>query len=208
MKSLILEKTFEIVEELDSYLLPKNVKYVVLNDIATALYGLVKPFEEVRILVESGREDLVSIAIANIAVTDVSPSRILEGLRRDGIVAVNMLTAPLLVVERARSRLDELVINEAVEERISRYKVRIPTLEGLIARLMQQAEYPYPAMGYTLLVSWIDSIDLDKLVEMIRISKVDFTVFKTALKKIMGIVKNHPTIKPREDLLSAILEKL
>lgn len=149
-------------------------EYTVLNDVATALYGLVKPLEEVRYLVSSDRAESLVHTILKAHGVSEHHAEVREKLREQGLVAVSTVFYPLLVVETARGPLERELISRSQLVSIGEYKLCAPRLEHLIVKLISMKLYPYSLYGYTLFFTWLSSgrINVELLVDLLRTSGV------------------------------------
>lgn len=150
-------------------------EYSVLNDVATALYGLIKPLEEVRYVVSSESAERVVYTILRAHSVSEHYAVVLERLKEQGLVAVSTVFYPLLVVEVARGRLDRELLASSQLVGISDYKLCAPRLEHLVAKLISMKLYPYSLYGYTLLFTWLSAgrINVELLVNLLGISGVN-----------------------------------
>lgn len=194
--------------EIGDSLAYSNVKYVFLNDLATALYGLVRPLGEIRILVEAGREVEVSKTIASVSKVPIPEIELESALRDRGVAAVNMATLPLLVVDVEKTILDSDLLERAEDLVISGFKVKIPPLEGLVARLLAQGQYPYVVQALTLLVTWVDAINGRGLAEVLRKGGVDVALLRRELEGLKRVLGGFPDLAGKLALLDSLTENL
>ncbi|MCI4461904.1 MAG: hypothetical protein JHC12_02955 [Thermogladius sp.] len=194
--------------EIGGSLAYSNVKYVFLNDLATALYGLLRPLGEIRILVEAGREVEVSKTIASVSKAPIPEIELASALRDRGVAAVNMATLPLLVVDVEKTGLDSDLLERAEDHLIGGFKVKIPPLEGLVARLLSQGQYPYVAQALTLLVTWVDAIDRKGLAEALRKGGVDTALLREELERLKMVLGGFPNLAGKKALLDSLTENL
>jgi len=154
-------------------------EFTVLNDIATALYGLVKPLEELRYLVSAKSAENVVYTILDAHGVSRHYSEVLERIREQGLVAVSTIFYPLLVIEVALKPLDSEVLASSRLVNLEDHRLCIPRLEHLIAKLVSTKLYPYTLYGYTLLFTWLPSKSLDAklLGELLRSSDVSVEQF-------------------------------
>jgi hypothetical protein len=207
-KSSLLTKSLTLAEEIGDSLAYSNVKYVFLNDLATALYGVLRPLGEIRILVEAGREAEVSKTIASVSKASIPDVKLASALRGRGVAAVNMTTLPLLVIDVEKTILDSDLLKQVEDHLICGFKVKIPLLEGLVARLLAQGQYPYVAQALTLLVAWVDAIDGRELARALRKGGVDIALLRKQLEGLKRVLGGFPDLAGKKVLLDSLTENL
>ncbi|MEM4527597.1 MAG: hypothetical protein QXS23_00155 [Desulfurococcaceae archaeon] len=183
-------------------------KISLLNDIAVIVYGVVKPLEEVRIMVSA---DCVENALDNIMKSfNVFQHRFIaeKRLREHGVVAVSTIFYPLLVIELARSYIDEEVLANTEIFEISGYEIPIPRIEHLIAKMLSLGMFPYNVYAYTLLFSWIDNLDHSVLAKLIKSTGINIENFVRNLEDMVNHLDSfQPIRKPQGiDRFKALLK--
>ncbi|MEZ0393708.1 MAG: hypothetical protein ABWK00_01480 [Desulfurococcaceae archaeon] len=142
----------------------------VLNDVATALYGIMRPVEEVRIVVGGLGPGEAAEAVASALGMEAFVAEISERLSSVGIVALNPVFSPLVVVELARGELDELLLEHSPEVEVLGAGLAIPELEFLIARLASMGSYPHAALAAALQVAWDGLLRHDLLSQLLDLA--------------------------------------
>jgi hypothetical protein len=172
-------------------------EFTVLNDIATALYGLVKPLEELRYLVSAESAESVVYTILEAHGVSRHYSEVLERIREQGLVAVSTVFYPLLVIEVALKPLDREVLRSSRLVNVEEHELCMPGLEHLIAKLVSTKLYPYTLYGYTLLFTWLSSrsLDVKLLGELLRTSGVSVEEF---VREIESMFEHLQLFRPHE----------
>ncbi len=156
----VFEKIWELQKELDLY----GIDNVVLNDVASILYGIPKYISETRFLVSG--ENVSNIVEASASVLGLRRYRqeILDTLVRKRRVAVNPLTMPIVYIVLADDEFTRECIKDSRVFEVNGLTYRTTSIEAYIAYLLLKAKlYPYIIDGLTLLVAHADRIDFDKL---------------------------------------------
>ena len=208
MTSRVLEETLRLVEGVGRELRELGVNYVVLDDLATGLYGLVQPIEEVRVLVDAGRVDDVTRAVTSATQMGFIQAKLRASLREKGVAAVNLVTLPLLVIETAAAGLDVELLRESFAYSLLGLEVRLPPLEGLIAKLVARGQYPYTAKGLALMIAWADSLSKDRLKKSLEKGGVDPAVLKALLAEAWELASSLAPLRLKERAVHDLLESL
>ncbi len=156
----VFEKIWELQKELDLY----GIDNVVLNDIASILYGIPKYISETRFLVSG--ENISNIVEAVVSVLGLRSYRqeILNTLDRRRRVAVNPLTMPVVYIVLADDEFTKECIKDSRVFEVGGLTYRTTSIEAYIAYLLLKAKlYPYIVDGLTLLVVHANKIDFNKL---------------------------------------------
>ncbi|AFK51259.1 hypothetical protein TCELL_0835 [Thermogladius calderae 1633] len=208
MTSRVLEETLRLVEGIGRELRRLGVNYVVLDDLATGLYGLVQPLQEARVLVDAGREDDVIQAVTSATQMGYIQAKLRTSLREKGVAAVNLVTLPLLVIETAVTGLDVELLRESFAYNLLGFEVRLPPLEGLIAKLVARGQYPYTAKGLALMMAWADSLSRDRLKKSLEKSGADPAVLKALLAEAWKLASGLTPLRLKESAVHDLLENL
>jgi len=193
--SLLVHVVFSALNTITKRL--NNCEYTVLNDIATVLYGLIKPVEEVRYLIsENNVENILSTILEAHGVHE-HYEEALKKLREQGLIAISTVFYPLVVIEIASGRLDKDVLSNTQLVDLGEYKVCIPRLEYLITKLLSMKLYPYTLYGYTLLFTWLNTrqLDLKLLAGLLKNANMDV---KNVIRELESIFDHLSLFKPQE----------
>lgn len=156
----VFEKIWELQKELDLY----GIDNVVLNDVASILYGIPKYISETRFLVSG--ENISNIVEAIVSVLGLRRYRqeILNTLDQKGRVAVNPLTMPVVYIVLADDEFTKECIKDSRVFEVDGLTYRTTSIEAYIAYLLLKAKlYPYIIDGLTLLIVHAEKIDFNKL---------------------------------------------
>ncbi len=156
----VFEKIWELQKELDLY----GIDNVVLNDVASILYGIPKYISETRFLVSG--ENISNIVEAIVSVLGLRRYRqeILNTLDQKRRVAVNPLTMPVVYIVLADDEFTKECIKDSRVFEVDGLTYRTASIEAYIAYLLLKAKlYPYIIDGLTLLIVHAEKIDFDKL---------------------------------------------
>lgn len=146
--------------------------------------------------------------IASVSKASIPDIKLASALRSRGVAAVNMATLPLLVIDVEKTVLDSDLLERAEEHLICGFKVKIPPLEGLVARLLAQGQYPYVAQALTLLVAWVDAIDERELAGALRKGGVDIALLRKQLEGLKRVLGGFPNLAGKKVLLDSLTENL
>ncbi len=156
----VFEKIWELQKELDLY----GIDNVVLNDVASILYGIPKYISETRFLVSG--ENISNIVEAIVSVLGLRRYRqeILNTLDQKRRVAVNPLTMPVVYIVLADDEFTKECIKDSRVFEVDGLTYRTTSIEAYIAYLLLKAKlYPYIIDGLTLLIVHAEKIDFNKL---------------------------------------------
>lgn len=184
----------------------KSCEYTVLNDIATVLYGLVRPVEEVRYLISENNVENTLQAILEAHGVQEHYDEALRKLRDQGLIAVSTVFYPLVVIEVAIRRLDKEVLSNTQLVDLGEYRLCIPRLEHLIVKLLSMNLYPYTLYGYTLLFAWLNTrkLDLKLLAGLLKNTIVNV---ESVVRELVSLFEHLSLFKPQE-LDKSLLEYL
>ncbi len=178
-------------------------RFVVLNDIATALYGLVKPISEIRILVDGiDDERLADIVVNGLGMTGYKDD-ILRSLKRINKAVLNPLFIPITIVEKPRKPVDRVILEEPIEFVDNEIEMNLPRIEYLIAKLLDIGGYPYMVDAAALLLAHIDVIDTD-----ILMNYADLSLLMDLLCNIREFTSIFPELNKQRDKISDLMEKI
>ncbi|MEM3345867.1 MAG: hypothetical protein QXR36_00355 [Desulfurococcaceae archaeon] len=204
--SLIVEKVLNALSEV--YRKHKSCKYAVLNDVSVVLYGLVKPIEEVRIVSKRDCAEELLYTLLKAFNVEENYAEAVKNLRDHGVVAVSTIFYPLVVVETARSSIDELLVENTIDVELDNYFLRIPKLQHLIAKLIHIGVYPYTEYAYALLVQWLKRIDTDELISLFVKSEIDLEKVVSKLRTILELFAGFPDLTEEFKLGMSLIDKL
>lgn len=202
--SLLVHVVFSALNTITKRL--NSCEYTVLNDIATTLYGLIRPIEEVRYLIsENNVENMLHTILEAHSVQEYYDEA-LRKLRDQGLIAISTVFYPLVVIEVASGRLDKDVLSSTQLVDLKEYRVCIPRLEHLIAKLLSMKLYPYTLYGYTLLFTWLNTkhLDLKLLADLLKNTNVNV---ESVVRELESIFEHLSLFKPQE-LDKSLLEYL
>jgi len=205
-RSLIVEKVLSAASSIARK--HANCKHAVLNDLATALYGLVKPIDEARFIVETNcAEEVVGTLLGGFGVEE-HYSEAISRLREQGLVAVSTRFYPLLVIEIARSPVDFALVESAIDVQINGYVLRIPRPSHLVAKMASLNMYPYVEYACSLLASWIKRLDLDEVIGLLLLARVDLNKLAEKLSILLELLQAFPEYESERTLLAKFVEEL
>ncbi len=199
---IVITRLKRISEEIEA----RNGKVVLLNDVAIATYGIIKPMEENRLLVAYENIDEIVYHVSRILGVSLHSEDIYRSLKTLGIAVINPVTMPLFIVELPRSQIDrEIMDNENIVVS-SIGALRIPTLEYLIAKMLSLGRYPYTLYGYTLLISHLESIDVARIRK--ALTQAGIKNISQSIKKFVEIADVFPELGIKTKLLRKFIEEL
>lgn len=197
--SHIIFRISRLAEEIKEY----GGRFVVLNDIATALYGLVKPVSEIRILVDGiDDERLADIVVNGLGMTGYKDD-ILRSLKIINKAILNTLFIPITIVEKPRKPVDRVILEEHIEFVYNEIEINLPRIEYLIAKLLDIGEYPYIVDATALLLAHIDVINTGILMKY-----ADLSPLMDLLRNIREFTSIFPELNKQRDKISDLMEKI
>jgi len=159
--------------------------------------------EEVRYIVS--RDNLESIIHTILEAHGVGGhySEVLERIKDQRLVAVSTVFYPLLVLEIALNPLEDNILTNSQLVDINEYKLCIPKLEYLIAKLISMKLYPYNIYGYTLFFTWLNTekLDFKLLVELLKISNVNLREVVSEIENMSNYLQLFKPQKLEKSLL-------
>ncbi len=197
--SHIIFRISHLAKEIKEY----GGRFVVLNDIATALYGLVKPVSEIRILVD-GIEDerLADIVVNGLGMTGYKDD-IFRSLKIINKAVLNPLFIPITIVEKPRKPVDRAILEEPIEFVDNEVGMNLPRIEYLIAKLLGIGEYPYIVDATALLLAHIDVINTNTLMNY-----ADLSPIMDLLRNIREFTSIFPELNKHQNKISDLMEKI
>ncbi len=197
--SHIIFRISHLAKEIKEY----GGRLVVLNDIATALYGLIKPVSEIRILVgDIEDERLAEIIVNGLGMTGYKDD-ILRSLNTIDRAVLNPLFIPITIVEKPRKPVDRVILEEPIEFVDNGIEINLPRLEYLIAKLLDIGEYPYIVDASALLLAHIDLINIDVLMNY-----ADLSPIMDLLRNIREFTSIFPELNKHQSKISDLMEKI
>ncbi len=197
--SHIIFRISHLAKEIKEY----GGRLVVLNDIATALYGLIKPVSEIRILVgDIEDERLAEIIVNGLGMTGYKDD-ILRSLNTIDRAVLNPLFIPITIVEKPRKPVDRVILEEPIEFVNNGVEINLPRLEYLIAKLLDIGEYPYIVDASALLLAHIDLINID-----ILMNYADLSPIMDLLRNIREFTSIFPELNKHQSKISDLMEKI
>ncbi len=197
--SHIIFRISHLAKEIKEY----GGRLVVLNDIATALYGLIKPVSEIRILVgDIEDERLAEIVVNGLGMTGYKDD-ILRSLNTIDRAVLNPLFIPITIVEKPRKPVDRVILEEPIEFVDNQIEMNLPRLEYLIVKLLDIGEYPYIVDASALLLAHIDLINIDVLMNY-----ADLSPIMDLLRNIREFTSIFPELNKHQSKISDLMEKI
>ncbi len=197
--SHIIFRISHLAKEIKEY----GGRLVVLNDIATALYGLIKPVSEIRILVgDIEDERLAEIVVNGLGMTGYKDD-ILKSLNTIDRAVLNPLFIPITIVEKPRKPVDRVILEEPIEFVDNQIEMNLPRLEYLIVKLLDIGEYPYIVDASALLLAHIDLINIDVLMNY-----ADLSPIMDLLRNIREFTSIFPELNKHQSKISDLMEKI
>ncbi len=197
--SHIIFRISHLAKEIKEY----GGRLVVLNDIATALYGLIKPVSEIWILVgDIEDERLAEIVVNGLGMTGYKDD-ILRSLNTIDRAVLNPLFIPITIVEKPRKPVDRVILKEPIEFVDNQIEMNLPRLEYLIAKLLDIGEYPYIVDASALLLAHIDLINIDVLMNY-----ADLSPIMDLLRNIREFTSIFPELNKHQSKISDLMEKI
>lgn len=205
-RSLIVNKVLDALREV--YDRHKTCRHAILNDVSVAIYGLVKPIEEVRVLVDSACSTELLYTLLRAFNVEEHYADALEKLKEQGIVAVSTRFYPLIVVELSRTSLDRLILDSVVDVKIDDVQFRMPRLEHLVVKLISIGLYPYTAYAYTLIVAWIKQINIDEIFSVLDMAGIDPEQLARKLESMYALSLSLPHVRDEFERIMALVHGL
>lgn len=206
MQSLVVERVIAALSKVHEK--HAECSYAVLNDVALVVYGLVKPLEEVRLIIdESCAEEVVQALLSEFDV-EAYLAETTSRLKAQGLAAISTRFYPLLVVELASTSLDRELVKNSIEVHVEGSKLKVPKLEYLIAKLASMKLYPYLEYALALLVAWILRLDVDSLVSLLRSTGVDIDVIINRLKLVCSLLGAFDRFSREAELLKSLITRM
>lgn len=199
---LVINRLKRITEEIET----RNGKVVLLNDVATTVYGIIKPMEENRLLVTHENIDEIVYQLSRILGVMLHSGDIHRSLKTLGIAVINPVTMPLFIIELPRSQIDKEIVDKENILVDSIGALRIPTLEYLIAKMLSLGRYPYTLYGYTLLISHLEIIDTTKLRKALK--QAGIKNISQSIEKFVEIAGIFPELGTKSKLIRRFIEEL
>lgn len=205
-KPLIVSRVLGVLREI--YERHKMCQYAALNDIAVIVYGLVKPVEEVRVLVDPTCSEEILYTLLRAFNIEEHYVEALERLKEQKVVAVSTRFYPPVVVELARSNLDKELLQSAVDIDVDGIYIRIPKLEHLIAKLLSTGLYPYTAYAYALTVAWIKRLNIKEFIEVLLRSDIDIGRLADKLEGMYILSRALPQVRDEFEKAMTLIREL
>ncbi len=203
--SFIISKISTIIEEH----LARELKIVVLNDLASILYGLVKPVGEIRLLVDGKDLYTTTYIVSSVLGMGAYEKDILGSLKKLGVAVLNPVLLPLTIIETPRKNIDYVLLREPNDLVIEGYRIVLPKIEYYIAKLFSYGVYPYNVYALIHLLAYADVINAEEFKVAFRESSIDPKTVIKDLKNIEKLVSVFPEldeIKGNIDKLVKILD--
>lgn len=203
--SFVLDKVSMIIEEH----LARGLKVVVLNDIASILYGLVKPIGEIRLLVDGKDLYTTTYIVSSVLGMSAYEKDILVSLNKLGIAVLNPVFVPLTIIETPRKDIDQITLEEPNDLVVDGYRIVLPRIEYYIAKLFSYGAYPYNTYALIHLMTYADLIESEKIRKALKKTGIDPRFLVKDLKSIEKLISIFPEldeIKGNIDKLVKVLE--
>jgi len=176
---------------------------VVLNDIATIMYGLIKPVAEIRILADGVDDDSLADIICYSLGMTMYREDILRNLKTINRAVLNPIFIPITIVEKPRKPLDKEILNGYLEFTYENITIYLPRIEYLIAKLIDIGGYPYIVDATTLLLGYIDIIDIDRIA-----TYTDLSGLKFLLENAVDVIEVFPELEDKIRKIRDLIEKI
>ncbi len=202
--SLVLEKLARLSEEIEI----RRGRVVVLNDLAVILWGILKPIEEIRILIS--HEDPGEITHHVAMVLGLSPymEDIYKSIKITGLAVLNPVTLPIFIVETPRSVIDEEVLRDPISFNNGNAIIRIPSLEPLIVKMLSIGKYPYTSYAYTLLITYSGEINARRLRLLLEKAGIKPDLIAHNINKYLELSQIFPELSGNRRLARQLLQRL
>lgn len=186
----IFGRVSNIMDELEV----RGVESVILSDLAVSLYGIIKPISEVRLLVENKDPDTVAYAVSKELGMGIYQKDILNSLKTIGKAVLNPVFIPLTIIEVAKTSLDkELLVNRIIFAH-GEFRLKVPRIEYLVAKLLEYNSYPYNIYAYTLIIVHEKIIDFRIFNKLLKDINIDPERIKDKISKIASITSLFPEL--------------
>ncbi|ADI32182.1 hypothetical protein [Staphylothermus hellenicus] len=189
----IMEKVSRIIDELEI----RNIKSAVLNDLAISLYGLIKPIDEIRILVENKELDSVAYVIARELGMSIYQKDIYNSLKTLGKAVVNPVFLPLTILEIAQTPLDIELLANRIKFAYEKIQINVPRLEHLVCKLLSYNAYPYNIYAFTLIITHKEIIDLDIVKKLLKNIGIEPDNIMKYILKIKSLIELFPELNDK-----------
>lgn len=158
--SYIIDRIMRIQYELDLV----DLEPVMLNDIATIIYGIPRLISEIRIVVRKPHDySILADTIARVLGMHRYRDRIINALESRGSVALNPVTLPLVYIVIALDNDMKRLIDESIIIKLNGIELRVPRLEHYINYLIGLRQYPYIIDGAALAIIHAERIKREDL---------------------------------------------
>lgn len=188
--SFILGKVSLIIEEH----LARELKIMILNDLASILYGLVKPVGEIRLLVDGKDLYTTTYIVSNVLGMSAYEKDILGSLNKLGIAVLNPVLVPLTIIETPRKDIDHMLLDEPNDLVIDGYRIILPRIEYYIAKLFSYGAYPYNIYALIHLIAYTDLIEPEKFRKAFEKTGIDPKTVIKDLKNIGRLISVFPEL--------------
>ncbi len=139
---------------------------VVLNDIASIIYGLPRIISEIRIVVEGRDLDGIVNVLSYVLSVHSYSDQLLELLRKKGSVAINPVTIPIVYIIVADRDIEHRCLDDKLDVEVRGYRLYVPRLEDYISYLLSlKAQYPYIVDALTLAIIHSSIIEPERLAD-------------------------------------------
>lgn len=158
----IIERTWRLQHELE--LIGNNS--IVLNDLATIIYGIPRIINEIRIIVSGNNVEEIANAISNVLGMYSYSDQLIDILYKRGSVAINPVTIPVVYIILAKSEIEKRCIYNSLAVDVIGYRILVPPLEEYVSYLLSlKAQYPYIIDAIALAILHSKRINIDRLFE-------------------------------------------
>ncbi|GEM_PF-1903739 len=176
---------------------------VILNDIATIMYGLIKPVAEIRILVDGVDYEKLADIICYSLGMNMFKEDILRNLKTINRAVLNPVFIPITIIEKPRKPLDKVILRDHVEFTYEGITLHLPRIEYLVAKLADIGGYPYIVDAASLLLGYADIIDADKIIQYTDLSRL-----KNLLEEAIEVIEIFPELENTIRKIRDLMEKI
>lgn len=187
---LMLEKISNITNELEI----RGIRSVVLNDLAISLYGIIKPVDEIRILVEGKELDTIAYVVAKELGMSIYQRDIYNSLRTLGKAVINPVLIPLTILEITRSPIDTGILVNRIRFTYKELYIYVPQIEYLICKLLTYNAYPYNIYAYALMIVHKEIIDQGVIKRLLKDTNIDLDKIMENISRIKSIIELFPEL--------------